>query len=352
MRNPTRWRAIALAAAGFGIAAIAAAFLVEETPAPDWMQGALVSLGLTTAVFGSAFAIWSHLDARAKAALLRGDGVIARWHLPAATWDAFVRRDRELNARGGIPPNEFSPREEAGADVDVIVGKEAISIDGSIHRLPLRGAPEVTHAELVSDQPDYVQLHLLHPPTVSRNGAVRPSQPGLLRFPLPAGAWREGRQVVAHFLRLTPQEADFFHGKGDGSDPEDLNTCIACGYETYQYRSQCPQCGGGMTTRRWARRFGAFLVACGLFISGLIGTVLYNVAPTLLHPGKTIDGLRFAGTPLQALVVALILAAVLCFGLTALSYGAWQVATGKRSPRVIAVMLAIWTLLLAIAGVT
>jgi len=351
VRNPRRWRAIALAAAGLGVAAVAGAFALESRPVDDWVQGALFTSGLTAALFGGAFALWSHLDARAKAALLRGDDVLARWQFAAATWSEFVRLDRAINERGGAPPNDFVPRRIEDATVEVIVGKEAISIDGDIHRLPVHGTPEVTHAELVADRPDYVQLHLLHPPSGGgASGALRPPRPGRLRFPVPAGAWREGRQVVAHFLRLTPQQPGFFHGKGDGTDPEDLNTCIACGYETYQYRSQCPRCGGGMTTRRWCRRFGGMLMACGLFISGLIGTVIYHVAPMLLQPGKSFDGTRFGGTPLQALVVALILAAVMCFGLTALSYGAWQVATGKRSRGVIAVMLAIWTLLLGIAG--
>jgi len=351
LRNPTRWRAIALAIAALGVAAAAAAFVLEDAAVEDWLQGTLFGFGLTATVFGAAFAIWSHLDARANAALLRGDGVIARWVVPAAAWRAFVRKDRALNERGGAPSNAFAPHAEAGREVEIIVGRDAISIEGSIHRIPEHGAPEVTHAEIVSDETDYVQLHLLHPPTVTSSGVPRPPTPGLLRFPVPPGAWREGRQVVAHFLRLTPQTPDFFHGKGDGSDPEDLGTCIACGYQTHQYRSQCPQCGGGMMTRRWARRFGAFLVACGLFISGLIGTVIYHVAPLLLHAGRSIDGTRFSGTPLQALAVAAVLAAVMGFGLTTLSYGAWQVATGRRSRRVVAVMFTLWTILLALAAV-
>jgi hypothetical protein len=160
---------------------------------------------------------------------------------------------------------------------------------------------------------------------------------------------RDARAVVAFYDRARPGPADFFHGAGDGSDPEDLNTCASCGYQTHEFRSVCPRCGGGMATRRWARRFGGILVACGLAITGTMGAVLISMGPLLARPGVTIDGSRFSGTPAEAWMVLAILGAVTAFGLTALAYGAWQVKTGRRDFRVVGIMLAIWSALLLVA---
>ena len=56
----------------------------------------------------------------------------------------------------------------------------------------------------------------------------------------------------------------FFHGRGDGADPEDLSRCMHCGFETHRYRSECERCGTGLQSRRWSRRFGAVLVLYAL----------------------------------------------------------------------------------------
>jgi hypothetical protein len=102
-------------------------------------------------------------------------------------------------------------------------------------------------------------------------------------------------------------------------------------------------------SRRWSRRFGFLLTLCGLFISGAMGAVLYYALPLLLHPGESVGGSSFSGTPAQALMVLGVLCLVMGFGLACLGYGIWQIVTGRRSARVIGVILAMWTLFLLIA---
>jgi len=352
MRNPMFWRTVELGWAASGVLAVLAAFWLPDGLAADWIRTTLFAYGLTAVIFGSASALWSHQGARAQDALLRGDDLIARWRVDAATWRAFIARNGELNQAPGALVNALSVRDAIPDNgVEIIVGRDAIQIDDSIHQVPARGTPEVTHAELISDRPDYVELQLLYPGGGhGASGVPRGPTRMVLRFPVTSKSWHDARAVIAHYSGLSPQKADFFHGKGDGSDPEDLNTCAKCGFQMYRYASRCPKCGGSMATRRWARRFGRILVLCGLFISGVMGAVVYYTAPLLLHPGSTIGGTRFSGTRAQSLSVMSVFALVLAFGLTALCYGIWQVQTGRRNRRVAVGFLALWSVLLVIAG--
>lgn len=110
-----------------------------------------------------------------------------------------------------------------------------------------------------------------------------------------------------------------------------------------------PKCGRGMQSKRWSRRFGWALLACGLIINSLIGVILYAIAPAILGAGKTSGGLRFSGTPEQGRFVLAILATVEIVGLTAICYGLWQILTGHRNRRVIYFFLGLVLLLWALA---
>lgn len=150
-------------------------------------------------------------------------------------------------------------------------------------------------------------------------------------------------------FRHVDVRAGMFHGKGDGTDPEDLSKCYSCGYETHRFVSHCPRCGTTMQSRRWSRRFGWVLLVCGLIITSMIGATLYYTAPTLLRPGVDVDGARFLGSAGQALFVLGILSVVFTFGATVLAYGLWQIKTGRRSKNVIYFTVGLFTVLAFIA---
>jgi len=339
MRNPRRARTIALGAAGSGVVAAAAAALPD---AGDCMRAVLGIAGGLAVVIGGVLAWNWHRDAEAHAALARGEGVLARWRVAPERWRLFVAYDR---ARDGMPLNELAPRDDApGSGVEVIVGKTAMLIGDSVHRLPLHGAPEVSHAALYEGvDPAVVELRLYRPGT-GPEGTARGPIRTRLTFPVASGALPDARRVVTEFSARRG-EPDFFHGRGDGSDPEDLSKCWSCGFETHVYRSHCPQCGGSLQSRRWSRRFGIVLTLCGALITGIMGVVGGNLVPMLLHPGRDFGGTRYAGGPVMAGVVLLILALVGALGVTALGYGVWQVATGKRDRRVVRIVLAVYVTL-------
>jgi len=344
MRNPGRKRNVALGVVASGVVAAAAAALPD---AGDGMRAALGIGGGLAVVIGAVLAgIW-HRDSQAQAALTRGEGVLARWRVARESWRAFAAYDA---TRERMPLNELTPRDDAPASgVEVIVGKTAMLIGESVHRLPLRGVPEVTHAALYDGvDPAVVELMLYRPGT-GPEGTARAPLRTRLTFPVPAGALADARRVVAEFsARSGP--ADFFHGPGDGSDSEDLSKCWSCGFETHVYRSHCPQCGSSLQSRRWARRFGMALTLCGALITGIMAVVGVNLVPMLLHPGQDFGGTRFAGGPVMAGVVLLILTLVGGFGVTALCYGLWQVVTGKRNLRVVRVVLGLYLALAVVVG--
>jgi hypothetical protein len=332
MRNPRRWRNIGLAFLASGIIASIAVFWLPEAAAADTARAVLIGYGLTALLFGGGSALFRHFDARAQDALGRGENILARWRVDAATWRQFLAHDRELNRESGALVNELSIRDEVPDDgIEVIVGSTAVQIDGSLHALPRRGTPEITHAKLNTSRvrPTYIELHLYYPGGGhGASGVTFSATRTALRFPVPSGAQEDAELVVAHYGGDQPGRADFFHGRGDGSDPEDLSTCPSCGYETHQYRSHCPRCGCGIRSKRWARRFGAVLFMCGLFITGVMGVVLYYSAPLLLRPGVSVDGARFSGTAVQGLLFLGILAVVATAGATVMLFGLWQVKTG------------------------
>ncbi|CAN5568657.1 hypothetical protein BH20VER3_BH20VER3_07050 [soil metagenome] len=337
MRNTQRSRNIALGFFASGWVAAVAAFLLPASSADSWIRPCLFIYGLSAIFFGGGTAVFRHFDARAKDALARGEDVVARWRVESAAWKEFVANDRKSNDGVDFLPNELSvPREVPDDGIEVIVGKTALQVGESIHRLPRRGTPEITDATLSDGRPAVIELRLYYPGRGhGASGVPRSPMRTALRFPVGRGAWKEAGVAVSHFRGDAGGAADFFHGKGDGTNPEDLSKCYHCGYETHRYVSHCPQCGRAMQSKRWARRFGVGLLLCGLFITGIMTIVLFAIAPMLLRPALSSGGSRFSGTAAQARLVLGILGAVELFGVTALCYGLWQIVTGRRSKCVI-----------------
>ena len=77
--------------------------------------------------------------------------------------------------------------------------------------------------------------------------------------------------------------------------------------------------------------------------------MLWHLGPQLLHPGRSFNGSRFSGTPLQALGVFAILGGMFAFGVATTVYGAWQIGTGRRDMRVVYGMIGVIAVGLAIA---
>lgn len=343
MRNPRRWRTIALCALLLGVALLVAAFKLPQAWAGDGARAALFFMALFGVLYGP-FGAWSaHRAARAQASLQRGDDVLARWRVDAPTWRAFLDMETGLAGKPGVLPNELPTDEQAPAEgLEIVVGQEAIAIGNSVHVLPRHGAPEIIDVEMIAGQgtPDLFQLQLRHPPAPRSGGGMGPPLYTRLAFPIAATAWRDARKAEDFYAKGRPGKASFFHGKGDGSDAEDLSSCPHCGFQTHEFRATCQRCGrDGMLTRRWARRFGGVLLVLGAGLAIGMAFLLYIMTPMLADPGVQHGSSRFNGTPRQALAIWTILGGVLVFGLVAAIGGGWCMATGRRDKRVAYVLL-------------
>ena len=345
MRNPERSRNLALAVCLAGPVLALAALAVPEGAARRDIMGALFAAGLMAFLFGGVAALVLQPAVKRARQLSRGEGLLARWRFAPADWRAFLALDAERNARGDREHNLFVAREVVPDDgIEVSVGEEVVEIDGSVHDLPRHGTPQITRAEFDESRvrPSVIELDLYF----VGDGISEPGSPGgpkfaLLRFPVPVGQQAQGKAIAVHFQRTGPGKPSFFHGPGDGSDPEDLTRCWNCGFETYKLVAGCERCGATMQSRRWARRYGAILVVLGLLLSIGMYILLRVMLPTLLHPGVPISGTTFTGSRAMANFVIVLLSSVLVFGVTALGYGIYQVVTGRRSWIVVQGMLVI-----------
>lgn len=353
MRNPRRWRTIALCALLLGVALLVAAFKLPQAWAGDGARATLFFMALFGVLYGPFGAWFAHRSARAQAALQRGDDVLARWRVDAPTWRAFRDMETGLAGKPGVLPNELPTDEQAPAEgLEIVVGQEAIVIGNSVHVLPRHGAPEIIDVEMIAGQgaPDLFQLQLRHPPAPRSGGGMSPPLYTRLVFPIAATAWRDARKAEGFYAKGRPGKASFFHGKGDGSDPEDLSTCRHCGFQTNEFRATCPRCGrDGMLSRRWARRFGGVLLVLGAGLALGMAFLLVTLSPMLADPGVQHGDSRFNGTPKQALAIWTILGGVLLFGLVAACAGAWCLVTGKRDARVAYVLIGIIALIVLAA---
>ncbi len=162
MRDPHRWRTIGLWCLGLG--ALSLAWLWTGAGHSVGVRGALIFLGAVGVVFGGLLALFRHQDVRAKQALARGEDIIARWRVEAEDWQRFVALNRQWPSGANGRLNEFIPSEAAEPNgVEVIVGKAAVQIGDSIHRVPLRSTPEITEALLHDGTPPVIELQLYYP---------------------------------------------------------------------------------------------------------------------------------------------------------------------------------------------
>ena len=114
----------------------------------------------------------------------------------------------------------------------------------------------------------------------------------------------------------------------------------------------CPKCGGPMRSVGESPLRGIVLLLCGLFLLGLMGTIAWNMYPTLTHPGVRMpDGSSFTGTADQAQITLLLFAAVIVFGLVAIANGIYMLITRQQSKVFMFVSLGLAAVLLVITFV-
>lgn len=337
--DPARSLRISVAFLLAGFVAGALAWLLSgSTPAGAAVRLAALCFAPVAILGGGIGALVGRSRLKLRRRLTAGEDVVARWRVDADTWERFAALDAELQSAPGMPPNELRfPKQATAGAVEVIIGRGAVVVGDAVHVVPERGTPEVLAATIDESRLrlTFIELRLLHP------NADGPDVHTLLRFPVADGGLGAARRAVAHFRRENPGRPDFFHGPGDGSDPEDLARCWSCGHETYKFSSRCARCGASLQTRRWSRRYGALLAFLGGGLAAGMYLLLMILAPALraAADGRVGGGMRFDGTPVQAISIGVLLGLIFAFGVATFGYGVFQMATGRRSRIVVQGMI-------------
>lgn len=129
-----------------------------------------------------------------------------------------------------------------------------------------------------------------------------------------------------------------------------VSTCLkwSCRTKVEGTVTTCPNCGGKMRTPRTIRVLGWLLLACGVFLVGLMSYLWVVLAPSMAHPGDTTGGTTFTGTAEQGRTILTVFGAVIVFGLGSTAYGVWMIVTGRRS---IAMMIGVLVLAAALFAI-
>jgi hypothetical protein len=200
MRRPLRkallWFALALA----GVALV-----VFVTQAFDRLGevGALIigTLGGLCVPFGVVYGLTSLLSALGEARLRRGAGVIARWQVAPAEWEAFREFDARWARENDAHANDYTPRPAEGRAVEVLFGRNQVIVDGSYHPLRRWALPELRGIGwlLPPDAPECIEFDLAYP-----RGRYGGTIPMALRIPVPRPAREDGVRVFHHFKAKVP----------------------------------------------------------------------------------------------------------------------------------------------------
>lgn len=106
---------------------------------------------------------------------------------------------------------------------------------------------------------------------------------------------------------------------------------LNCGYVTTEAITKCPKCRGGVRSSTQIRTLGFVLILIGLFLAGLMGTIMYKFTPALLQAGELKGTGQHSGVNIPAWQLVGLFSTVLAFGVTNILAGLWQISTGRRN---------------------
>lgn len=111
------------------------------------------------------------------------------------------------------------------------------------------------------------------------------------------------------------------------------STCLSplCGITVEGSHRKCPQCGWAMRNAGNIRVRGWVLLACGLILLVLMGSITWAMLPTLLYPERAHAEGTYTGTPEQARTFLNLFLLVLLFGALATVNALYMIGTGRQN---------------------
>jgi hypothetical protein len=130
------------------------------------------------------------------------------------------------------------------------------------------------------------------------------------------------------------------------------STCLSplCGITIEGSEKKCPKCGWAMRSARNIRTRGWFLLACGLFITLFMGWIAWRLWPTLMLPGKEVEGGgSFSGTKDQAQMILGLFGIIILFGMVGTANALYMITSGRQS-RVFVIVTLLLAVMIAVSA--
>jgi hypothetical protein len=192
MIQPARDYLIALILTFAGLAAFAfGLWRLVEHGENDVPGGVGVAIGGLVALFGSFMLLNFRWALRIARRMQRGEGVIARWTLPAETVTAYVAAEK---ARPWYDRSRWKPK--PGAEAEVLFSADGVLAGGRYHGLSSKGIQTYTAVDLIYGNPVMIQFSTREIAVV---GDRLTSHRSALRLPVARGADEPAAGVMAHF---------------------------------------------------------------------------------------------------------------------------------------------------------
>ncbi|WP_137181534.1 hypothetical protein [Roseomonas sp. AR75] len=200
MRTPFRNAAWWWLAALLGSAMVTASFTLK-TGGEDYTVIALAAIGMPLVAFGIVMGIVSTLSGLGAWRLARGRGMMARWQVEPAAWDAFrAFAARCAAAPGGLP--DHATLQPATAPVEVRFGRHQAMVNGSYHPLRRFSIPEMLGLRWLQPPgaPECMEFLLVYP-----RGRFGGTISMALRVPVAPTARADAVRVFEHFSAMAPK---------------------------------------------------------------------------------------------------------------------------------------------------
>ena len=168
--------------------------LGHETPSTALRIG----VGLLAAILGTLFLFNFVWGMRVIAAMRRGRDVIARWTVPAQTFDRFREIDRQLGTTER--DNDYRvPRRTPARGMDVVFSTDGVLIGDTFFGLASTGLSRFTHVWVRPSNPPVIEFGTMLTSVVAEPHARLHRSAGVLRVPVARDAHAEAGRVIRHF---------------------------------------------------------------------------------------------------------------------------------------------------------
>ncbi|MGE0659527.1 MAG: hypothetical protein AB7O63_08545 [Reyranellaceae bacterium] len=202
--DPRRDVAICLVGIAVGAAALAFGLLAMDDPDLGTAAQVAIGLGLLLCLLFPLFLFNFLWALRLTNAMRRGEGVIARWTVPAQTLEEF-RVDEEKRRKAGRANDWKVPKRIPAEGLEVIFSASAVMIGKSFFGLAKSGLARFGGVQTVPGNPLAIAfaMALTTGRMTSSGSPILSTWRSELRVPVARGASAEASKVLAHFQAVS-----------------------------------------------------------------------------------------------------------------------------------------------------